>query len=199
MSELLNARYSVIDVEATGLNPKKDEIVALAIIPMVGTRILIGNYFFTFVKPKKLKADSIKYHGIDFKAIEDAPPFCKIANEVEKILNGSVIVGYATDFDVQILKKHFSKSKLKPELKYVDVAQIEKWIARRNGVSVTHVDLDDLIEKYSLGSMYRHSALADAYYTARIFQHQLKRLVEHGVHKLEELLSMGKREKLLFW
>jgi len=199
MSELLTARYSAIDPEATGLNPKKDEIVALAIIPMVGTRILIKDYFFTPVKPKKLKANSIKYHGIDFDALKNAPEFCTIADKIKTFLDGTIIVGYSTDFDVQILKNHFSKSKMRLDLKYIDVAQIEKWIMRKNGIGVIHLSLDDLIKKYDLELAYRHNALADAYYTARIFQYQLKKLLDFGVNKLTDLLSIGQMENSLYW
>ncbi|AEA46366.1 3'-5' exonuclease [Archaeoglobus veneficus] len=196
MTDILSARYSVIDVESTGLNPKKDEIVAIAVIPMVGSRIILSDYFFSLVRPKKLKGESIKYHGIDIKAVSKAPEFQSIASRLKHMLEDSIIVSY-TEFDAKILKSHFSRLKIRLELDCIDISQVEHWIARKEGRAENH-DMDGLIKKYSLEEIYRHSALADAYYTACIFQRQLVKLAEYGV-TLQELKRIGKREKFFVW
>jgi len=195
MTEILSARYSALDVETTGLSPKKDEIIEIAIIPMLGSRILIGGYFFSLVKPKKFRAESIKFHGIGIDAINEAPSFERIAERVRRIVEGSIVVCYS-EFDAEILKNHFSKVKMKFEFDWVDISQIERWLARREGRN-EDLDMDGLIEKYGLCKIYRHTALADAYYTACIFQKQLIRLSEYGV-SLAELSRIGKREKFIW-
>jgi DNA polymerase-3 subunit epsilon len=174
-------RFSVVDLETTGLNPKKDEVLSIAIIPMVGTKILIGEHFYTFVKPKNLKGESIKYHGIDFKVLNSAPTFSEIAERLKAMLEGTILVGYATSFDARILENHFRKCKIKIKFKTIDIAKVESLLMRREGYGVIRFSFDDLLERYGLEGIYRHSALADAYYTAVIFQHQLKKAEKFGI------------------
>ncbi len=180
-------RFSVIDLETTGLNPKKDEILSIAVIPMEGTRILIGKHFFTFVRPKKLKGDSIKYHGIDFKVLNSAPTFCEIAEKIREMLGGTILVGYAVQFDAKILRNHLRKCRIKLSFKAIDIARVESLLMRMEGYGFVKLTFDDLLEKYELEGNFRHSALADAYYTAVIFQHQLKKAEEHGI-SLDDLI-----------
>jgi len=181
-------KFSVIDLETTGLNPKKDEIISVAIIPMVGTRILIRKYFFTFIKPKNLKGESIKYHGIDFKVLNSAPTFNEVAEKIRSLLEGTVLVGYAVQFDAKILQNHFRRCKIKINFKTIDIAKVECLLMRKEGFGSVKLTFDDLLDRYKLKGMFRHSALADAYYTAVIFQHQLKKVEEFGM-SLKELIK----------
>jgi len=187
------AKFSVIDIETTSLDVKKAEILSVAILPMIGTKILIGDYYFTFIRPKKMNAESIKIHGIDTKTIKNAPRFEDVMNIIFKKIENSIIVGCDVGFDIEILKKYFKNKKPRFKPEWIDIIQLEKFLIKRNNIKRDINTFEDLLRIYNLDDSYRHSALADAYQSAHIFQLQLKRIISYGI-SVDELLSIGKRK-----
>lgn len=191
---LSKTKFSVLDLETTSLDVKKAGILSLAVVPMLGTKILISDYYSTFVKPGEMDAKSIKIHGIDLKAIEHAPKFEELADTVLEKLEGSIIVGCHIGFDVGILGRYFKKQNLKFKTGWVDILPVERFLSLRQGIRKDIDVFDDLLEMYDLDDSYRHSAAADAYLSAHIFQFQLKKLISYKV-TLKELLKIGKRRE----
>ena len=46
-----DAHYAVVDLETTGLDPRRDEIVSFASIPIDGARVIVGGTRTTIVRP----------------------------------------------------------------------------------------------------------------------------------------------------
>lgn len=191
---LSKTKFSVLDLETTGLDIKKDGIVSIAIIPMIGTKILVGKYYYRFVKPRKIDAKSIKIHGIDLSTIKNANTFEEISEEIDEILKDTILVGCNTGFDVGILENHFSRNNMKIKFDWVDVIQIEKWLFEKSGMRRDFKTLEQLVERYGMENEYRHSALADAYQSAQVFQFQLKKLLEFKIG-IKDLLNIGRRRQ----
>lgn len=191
MTGIRETKFSVVDVETTGLNTRKDEILAIAIVPMTGTRIHAYDAFYTLLKPEgKVKAMHI--HGLTPDALKNAPEFDSIAPEIVRRLENSIIVGHAVEIDVSFLKKYLKKAGFKVDLKHLDIAEIEQWLADRLGERgvLSDYSLDRLAEKYEVKIPYRHNALADAFVTAQIFQIQLLRLMKYGVNSFDKLIKL---------
>jgi len=194
-SELEEIEYCVIDLETTGLNPKKDEILAIALIPMKGLRIQAGKYYYTFVKPKKFRYKSIEFHGICPSDVSPAPSFEEVGDRILELLAGRVLIGFATLFDIEFLKRSFKErmgKKFSPE-RYADIAEIEAWLIRKKGMAITYrLDLETIMKTYGIFETTRHDALSDAFITARIFQKQLSRLIEYKA-TIFDLVRIGRR------
>ncbi len=189
---LREVRFSVIDIETTGLNLLKDEILSIAIVPMKGTKILAGESYYTFVRPANYDLKSMKIHGIDPKTLENAPTFSEIAEEVRMKIEDTIVVGHAVEIDVNFLKKAFKTQGIEFKNKCIDIALLEKWLCDRLGDRKCTADLslDSLIRDYNLSVRFRHDALADAFLTAQIFQIQLLKLMKYGLTSLERVLSI---------
>ncbi|MDH7555515.1 MAG: exonuclease domain-containing protein [Candidatus Methanosuratincola sp.] len=187
--------FAAVDLETTGLRPGSDEIVAIAIIPMKGYRILLGSAFHTLVKPGRLDGKSIKFHGICPRDLEGAPSFEEVSGKVRAILEGKTMIGYATDFDRAFLVERYKKlgriADPMPSFdRGIDIARVEAWLLRREGIPVPRrIGFEDLLERYRLNPASRHDALSDAYLAASIFQRQLKRASERGatIQELKDL------------
>ncbi len=188
---LREARFSVIDLETTGLNLLKDEILSIAIVPMRGTKIMAGESYYTFVRPTSYDLKSMKIHGIDPKTLESSPTFSEIANEVRKKIDDTIVVGHAVEIDINFLKKAFKSQGIEFKNRSIDIALLEKWLCDRLGDRKCTADLslDSLIRDYNLSVRFRHDALADAFLTAQIFQIQLLKLMKYGLTSLERVLS----------
>ncbi len=192
---LENERFCVIDVETTGLNTKKDEIVAIAALPVEGFKIKFSERFFSLVKADRFEPKSVKYHGITMSDLKYAPTFEDIAPKLLDLISNSIIVGYATYIDVEFLKRAFKKKlgiKLKVE-RYIDIAEVEVWLIRKRGMAVTfRLDFDSLLKMYGIGDGIRHTALGDAYATSLIFLKQLSQLADYRLGVVD-LVRIGRR------
>ncbi|AKG91557.1 exonuclease, DNA polymerase III, epsilon subunit family [Geoglobus ahangari] len=192
---LRDVEFCVIDLETTGLNTKKDEIISFASIPVRDMTIHLDEAFYTLIRPEKFRVDSIKYHGITESDLRDAPTFAEVADRIEEVIDDRVIVGYAVWVDVEFLKNAFKK-KLKKKLRverYVDVAEVEAWLIKKRGSAVTfRLDFESLMKIYRVEGFQRHTALGDAFSTAYVFLKQLSQLEDYSVNVID-LVRIGRR------
>lgn len=187
-------QFVSIDLETTGLNQKKDEILAIGAVPISGTRILAGKSYYRLVKPDRFRIDTIRIHGLNPKELENAPKFSDIAHEVFSLIEGKIIVGYAVEMDYGFLKRAFKKEGYRLKNQTLDIIDLERGICYILGEKLPHeMTLDNLARKYGVKTSYRHNALADAFITAQIFQIQLLRTIKYGIKSTEKLYELIKR------
>ena len=82
-----------IDVETTGLDPVRDEIVSIGVVPMDLTCIRSSASRYWVVRPRaELHPESVTIHAITHAQIEAAPDFGAIVGELLAALAGRVVV-----------------------------------------------------------------------------------------------------------
>jgi len=195
--DLGDARFFCVDVETTGLNVKEDEIVAFACIPIRGGKIIVHEAYYTLVKSRNYRIDSMKYHGISEGDLEKMPTFEEVAGEILERTEG-VLIGHSVEFDHEFLRNHFEKIGIRLKRETVDIVRIEEWLGEKTGRRAFDLTLDGLMKKYGLRSYYRHNAFADAFFTAQIFQFELPELSQLGVTRLNQLIRLS-RGSLKIW
>ncbi len=162
-----------IDCETTGLDPRKDDIVAIAAIRIRGWRILASERFEATFRPKaRLKPDAIKIHRLREADVARARAIDGAIPDLLRFIGGRPLVGYYLDFDVAMLNKHVRRflgvdlpnerietSALYDQLKYADAPP------------GTPVDLcfASLLEDLKLPMLDRHDAYSDALMTAMAY------------------------------
>ncbi|MBO8179158.1 MAG: hypothetical protein H0Z19_01545 [Archaeoglobus sp.] len=191
---LRKIQFLSVDLETTGLNQKKDEIIAIGAVPIVGTRIMAGESYYRLLRPEKFKFESMKFHGLDPARLKTANNFSEIAEEVVELLRGKVLVGYAVEIDYGFLKRALKKEGYKLENRRIDVIDFERAVCYILGERpVEKMSLDSLAKKYKIDVSYRHNALADAFITAQIFQFQLLKILKYGIKTINMLFDLLKR------
>ncbi len=162
-----------IDCETTGLNARKDDIVAIAAIKIRGARIVTSERFEATLRPEaRMRPDAIKIHRLreadvaDGRAIRDALP------ELLHFIGGRPLVGYHLDFDVAMLNKHVRRF-LGVELPNARIETSALYYERKYGDAPpgTQVDLSfaSLLDDLKLPMLDRHDAYSDALMTAMIY------------------------------
>lgn len=99
---------AVVDVETTGLDPKTNEIVELAILLCDPNGEPEGRELVTRIKPSG-PMGATEIHGISAMDVHDAPTFHDIAGTVVDHLAGRTVVAHNAYFDVRFLSAELTR------------------------------------------------------------------------------------------
>ena len=176
--------FLAMDFETTGLNPKKESIISVGIVPFNLNRIYLKDAKQWQVKPRtKLTSDSIVIHGITHNDLAEAPEFSSIIPELLQAMTGKVVVVHYHPIERQFLNLallHHLKEGI--EFPVIDTLELEQRIQRQKisgfinwlkGKKIPSVRLQQSRQRYGLPTYTPHHALTDAVATAELLQAQV--------------------------
>ena len=196
-----DAKFVVFDTELTGLNVRRDSIVSLGAVKMVGGRISVGDYFYRVVEPEtELTAGSIVIHEITPSEAASSPAIGLILPEFLDFCTDSVLVGHFVSLDLSFINKEMKRLKGSPLLRpAVDTRKLFSWLMKKEDNScafdekkMTAMDLSSLARRYQIPFLKAHNALEDAFVTAQLFQRLLTELPSWGIRTVADLLTIGR-------
>jgi DNA polymerase-3 subunit epsilon len=174
----------VIDCETTGLNPRRDEVIAVAAIRIRGQRILTSEAYRAIIRSDKAPtSESIKVHQLRAMEVSEGRGLHHVLPELLRFIGSRPIVGYYVDFDVAMLDKHvlrFIETKL-PNPR-IEVSEIYYALKYRNAPpgAVHDLRFASILADLKLPSLEQHDAFNDALMTAMMYV-QLRDMQERGV------------------
>ncbi len=99
---LVNQIYVSLDLETTGLDPKRDRIIEIGVVKFQGKEVL--DTFHTLVNPRHPLTYYIRLlTGITPKELETAPLFSAVSAELVAFIGSYPIVGQNITFDLNFL------------------------------------------------------------------------------------------------
>jgi len=101
------AGFAVVDVETTGLYPRTDRVVEVAVVH-VSAEGQITAEFSTLINPGR-DVGPTRIHGIRAQDILHAPSFSQAAAALWQMLDGRVLVAHNVPFDVRFLDAEFGR------------------------------------------------------------------------------------------
>lgn len=156
--------YVSIDLETTGLHPKKDRIIEIGAIRVEQGEIT--EEFSTFVNPgRKLEERITEITGIRDEDLEGAPELDEVFPKLLGFLGDLPLLGHRILFDYSFLKKAAVDRKVNFEKYGVDTLRI----ARKYLPELPHRNLEYLCKYYEIPH-HAHRALEDAKATDRLFR-----------------------------
>ena len=177
-----------MDVETTGLNPAKDGIVSVGILPMSVNSIQSSASRHWIVQPHVPLADeSVAFHGITHSQVADAPKFVEILDELLKAISGHVLVVHCRAIERAFLNNALNRLIHEPiEIPMIDTMELEarlyrnqpppSWwdrVIRKKKYNPVSIRLADSRARYGLPFYKPHHALTDALATAELLQAQI--------------------------
>lgn len=185
-SPLSSVPLMAMDIETTGLDPVRDGILSIGLVPMSSDRIRASESRHWIVRPRiPLNDDSVTIHGITHTRIADAPDLDDVLEEVLSMMAGRVMVVHC-----RAIERQFLTYALKPrigegiEFPTIDTMELEarlhrtttsrNWLARlfRRSQPVS-IRLGPSRARYGLPRYGLHHALTDALSTAELLQAQI--------------------------
>ncbi len=197
---ITDVRYVVVDTELTGLDEKKDSIISIGAVRMVGAKINVGDVFYRLVSPQaKLTAHSVVIHEITPSDLVAQPEIDSVLAEFYDYLGNDVLVGHFISIDLAFLNREMKRlygRKLGNAA--IDTFTIDEWLRKRLKThryfakALSGYRLYDIAKSIGITVNGSHNAIVDAFTTAQLLQRFIPLLKEAGVHDLGELLKRGK-------
>ena len=100
------ARFIAIDVETTGLDAARDEVISFAGVPIESARIIGAESVHGFVRPRTASVGaSTKIHGLREEDLAGAPPAPEALAPLAELMRGRIPVVHASWVERTFLRK----------------------------------------------------------------------------------------------
>jgi DNA polymerase-3 subunit epsilon len=158
----------VLDVETTGLDLRRDEVVAWGIVPVRRGRVVVADARYGLVRPQRPpKPASIAVHGLLPSDLDDADPPDVAARELADRLAGGVLVAHAAWVEEAFLGRLLAPIGARLAGPVIDTAGLAREAGLASGgQDVPEPILEELSRRLALPVHTPHHALGDALTTA---------------------------------
>ncbi len=165
-----DAGWCAIDLELTGLHPRKNDIIAIGAIPIEQGRVLLGESLYTLVRTtRRSEHGAVLVHKLRVADLADAPPLDEAIDLLLASLGGRIPVFHTARVETSFLGPLFARRRVKlPTAADTEVLG-RRWLGHRDGAAPPYVTLERLA--IELGQLVEppHHALGDALTTAKVF------------------------------
>lgn len=184
---LSGCRLIVLDLETTGLNPAKDEVIAIGAVAITGGVIHLEDQFDLILRRPELDiTETVLIHGIGNEALTQGHETEDALLYLLDWMNGDPVLAYHSAFDQKFLEKTLrSQLGYSANHTWMDVADLLPLFfpdAKPGGKG-----LDNWADFFDLEVSARHNAAADALATAELTMIALNKAKKDGVKTLREL------------
>ncbi|RPF42818.1 DNA polymerase-3 subunit epsilon/ATP-dependent DNA helicase DinG [Thermodesulfitimonas autotrophica] len=161
--------YVALDVETTGLDRTRDEIVEVGLCRIENGAITAR--FSSLVRPEGPIPLRVKrLTGIDAAALREAPPWREIAPSVAAFIGDLPVVGHCVDFDAAFLERYLGQ----PLAHRLDTCELARLLLPQ----LPAFSLQRVAAALAIECPVHHRALPDAETTAQIFLALTRKIAE---------------------
>lgn len=170
--------WVALDCETTGLDPRRDEIVSIGAVRIVGERILTSQRLELLLRPHKgVSADSVRIHRLRERDLAGGLSSDAAMRQLMHFIGCRPLVGYYLEFDVAMLNRALwpmlgmglPQPRIEVSALYHDYKfrQLPPW-QQQGGASID-LRFDTLMRDLGLPRREAHDALNDAVMAALAF------------------------------
>ena len=191
----LMARFCAVDLELSGLDPRRDEILSFGAVPIEEGRVALGAAIEGLVRPAgEISESSIRVHGLRAADLQHAPPLDEALDPLLASIAGAVPVVHAAAVERAFLTPALRRRGLRLRRPMVDTAVLGLvWLHERDGRAPRHITLADLVDELGLPSHRPHDAVGDALTTAQAFIALATKLDALSPESVRSLTRAGRR------
>lgn len=98
--------WVALDCETTGLNVRRDEIVSIGAVRIVGNRIMTSERLELLVRPERgVSAESVRIHRLRERDVAQGLPIDEALKQLMHFIGSRPLVGYYLEFDLAMLNR----------------------------------------------------------------------------------------------
>lgn len=168
-------RLVVLDAETSGFTVGVDRLLSLAVVPVRGGRIPVGEIRTWLFRQEKVPLnEATAVHGILPAETAGGEDEAAILRALLPALTGAVVVGHHIDFDLAMLdeatRRHFGIRLRNPRVDTAALAmRAVEAFAKTAYPGQRPPTLEELCTHCGVPALDRHTAAGDAYTTAELF------------------------------
>jgi DNA polymerase-3 subunit epsilon len=155
--------FAFVDLEMTGLDVKTNRVIEICIVRKRGS--VREDSLETLVNPGAGVAFQTDVHGLDLAALEHAPPFAAVADRVEALLDGAVLVAHAAQWDASFLEAELERLGRSRRFSWY----IDTLILARRAMRADSYALQSLADHLGIADRVAHRAADDVRVLCALF------------------------------
>jgi DNA polymerase-3 subunit epsilon len=183
-------RFIAIDVETTGLDPQRDEVISFAGIPIESARIITAESVHGLVRPRWASTgDSVEIHGLRDYDLAGAPHAPEALAPLRSAMDGRVPVVHAQWVERTFLRK----AGCPLPRRIADTAVLWRLLSiQRGGSDPGTCSLSTIAGALGLPAHRPHTGESDTLTAAQVFLAMATHLEAHG-HATARALTSARR------
>ena len=189
---LEQARFVLVDVETTGLDPRRDRLIAVGAVSLSAMRLQVGRGFEVVLREEGPAADpAVLIHGIAPGEREQGEPPPEALMGFLELAGKAPLVAFHASFDRAVLERAVQTVLgVRMSNLWLDLA----WLAPAlyPSLGLEREGLDAWLEHFGLKPHVRHRALGDALVTGELFLVLLARARAAGVRDVGGLRRLAR-------
>lgn len=171
----LNSEFTVFDIETSGLDPVKDQILEIAAIKFNGRDE--SNRFEALIQPVKAITPEVEnIHGLnEIYLLINGRREDEVIKEFLEFISQSIVVGHnIKEFDWLFILDHIEKKSLpKPQNKLIDTLELSRQL-----LSLPAYNLGKVANHFNFEHKNAHRAMPDVEVNARVFLSLMELLLD---------------------
>lgn len=172
MTQINQEHFVCIDCETTGLDPKQDRIIEVAVVHFTLEKTF-GSCESLIDPQCEVPETSIAIHHITPDMLAGKPVIAAFLPQVLDLIGKRIIVGHGVGFDIEILAQAADRAGIPHTLRhnlYIDTLRM----ARHYGDSPTN-SLEQLRKHFNIEQEGAHRAMNDVIVNMEVFKYLAKR------------------------
>ncbi|MEQ6924074.1 3'-5' exonuclease [Pseudomonas mosselii] len=195
---LREQRWVVLDLETSGLNLNRDQVLSIGAVAIEDGAIALGRPFErTLHRPAQKTNASVLIHGLGPSALAAGCDPAEALLDLMDFIGDSPVLAFHAPFDQRMLARALKDSLgLRLQHPFLDVAELAPML--NPDTVLREAGLDDWIARFGLEIQARHHASADAQVTAElalILFSQARRQQLDSPLQLEQRVRQWRRRK----
>ena len=181
------ARLVVVDVETSGLNPRKDRLLEIGAVALESLRLMPGSVFSAVVRHEQASSrENILIHGIGPTQQCAGIDLDEALTAFLEFARRDVLVAFHAEFDQAVLERAARRNLgIRLPNPWIDLAGLAP--ALYPEARLNPAPLDDWLAYFGLHARRRHRAGDDALATGELLLIMLSRARSRGITTIAEL------------
>jgi DNA polymerase III subunit epsilon len=187
-----------LDFETTGLDLRRDHIVAYGAVPVIQGRIRTADAVAGLVRPRRaMSSDALRIHCLHPRDLEGAPPLSAAVAHLVPALTGRVVIAHCSWIERTLLRRAMAKtSGASYHSPMVDTDVLARHTLSLSAERTHAMSLEWLAGRLGMPVHTPHLALGDAMTTAGVFLALAHRLeTQRGALTVRQLLAASTNQE----
>ncbi|MFJ4113165.1 PolC-type DNA polymerase III [Pseudomonas sp. NPDC089758] len=165
---LREQRWVVLDLETSGLNPNRDQVLSIGAVAIEDGAIDFSQQFErTLHRPAQKTNASVLIHGLGPSALAAGSDPAEALLELLEFMGDSPVLAFHAPFDQRMLARALKETLgYRLQQPFLDVAELAPML--NPDTVLREAGLDDWVARFGLQVDERHHASADAQVTAEL-------------------------------